>query len=290
MFPVNYHKPAPALRPYVQFYSQHQLKLRDPLFVHPVPARCAPLLEFIFGDRFQVFYSGSSVATTTPRTVVVGMQTRAYAQLRLQGAFQSFVIVFHPVGMQRLFPVALRELTGHDYDSRLVLGKPISELDERLADCRSFQERVKTADAFLTRRIPDRLTRDRIALAADCVVLNDGRVRIPDLASSIGISQRQFEREFDARFGMRPKLFARIVRFQAALDRKARSNTKSWTDVAHEFGYYDQMHLIHDFREFTAGTPTDTLRTLEAFFREQIRLVQIGIGAKDPRLVPRFLI
>jgi hypothetical protein len=41
-----------------------------------------------------------------------------------------------------------------------------------------------------------------------------------------------------------PKLFARIVRFEAALDSKARSLGKSWTDVAHEFGYYDQMHLL----------------------------------------------
>lgn len=290
MFPVHYHKPARSLRPYVQFYTQHRLTLRDPLFVHPVPARAAPLLEFIFGDRFQVLYSGSSITKTTPRTVVVGMQTRAYAQLRLQGVLESFVIVFHAIGMERLFPVALRDLANHDYDSRLVLGKPIAELDERLADCRSFQARVSTADAFLMRRIPGAPTVDRIAAAASFVVRNDGRVRIPDLASSVGISQRQFEREFDDRFGMRPKLFARIVRFQAALDHKARSNTKSWTDVAHEFGYYDQMHLIHDFEEFTAGTPTETLRVLEAFFREQIRLVQIGIGASDPRMVPRFLI
>jgi hypothetical protein len=50
------------------------------------------------------------------------------------------------------------------------------------------------------------------------------------------------------------------------------------------------MHLIHDFEEFTAGTPTENLRVLELFFREQIGLIQIGMGAKNPRLVPRFVI
>jgi hypothetical protein len=57
-----------------------------------------------------------------------------------------------------------------------------------------------------------------------------------------------------------------------------------------ELGDYDQMHLIHDFEEFTSGTPTETLGPQEAFFREQIALIQIGMGARDSRLVPRFVI
>lgn len=171
-----------------------------------------------------------------------------------------------------------------------MLGGPIKELEGRLGDCPSFRSRVKVADTFLTRRIPDAQSADGIVIATRVIDVNKGRVRIPDLASSAGISQRQFEREFGARFGLSPKLYARIVRFQAALDSKARSAAKSWTEVAHEFGYYDQMHMIHDFEEFTSGTPTDILRMLESIFREQIRLIQIGMSADDPRMVPRFVI
>jgi hypothetical protein len=34
--------------------------------------------------------------------------------------------------------------------------------------------------------------------------------------------------------------------------------------VAHQFGYHDQMHMIHDFGEFTGETPRhrDTHKTL----------------------------
>jgi transcriptional regulator GlxA family with amidase domain len=124
----------------------------------------------------------------------------------------------------------------------------------------------------------------------DLILARSGRVRMPELAAYSGISSRQFERVFCERYGMRPKLYARIVRFQAALDSKARSSTKSWTDVAHEFGYHDQMHMIHDFEEFTGETPTETLRLLEMFFRQQIEAIRIGTGTRDPRLVPRFVI
>ena len=112
---------------------------------------------------------------------------------------------------------------------------------------------------------------------------------MPDLAMHSGIGNRQFERMFVESFGMRPKLYARMVRFQSALDCKARS-TKSWTDVAHEFGYHDQMHMIHDFKELTGQTPTETLCLVEIFFRQQIEAIRIGMGAKDPSQVPRFVI
>jgi AraC-like DNA-binding protein len=60
-----------------------------------------------------------------------------------------------------------------------------------------------------------------------------------------------------------PKLHARILRFEAALDSRARFPGRSWTDVAHAFGYYDQMHMIHDFQRFTGDTPSKILRELE---------------------------
>lgn len=290
MFPVRFQNPTPNLQPYVQFYTQRELRLRDPLFVHAVPARAAPMLEFVFGDRFKVLHAGSSAEVTTPGVVLVGMQTRPHAQLRLQGSFQSFVIMFQPTGLDTLFSLPLNELTGRDYDARSVLGAPIAELEDRLADCNSFEQRCEAAETFLMHRIPDAPSTSRIAIATRRIDISKGRIRIPELASSVGISPRQFEREFGARFGMRPKLYARVVRFQAALNSKARSTRKSWTDVAHEFGYHDQMHLIHDFKEFTAGTPTDSMRIMEVFFREQIRLIQIGLGARDSRLVPRFVI
>jgi transcriptional regulator GlxA family with amidase domain len=100
---------------------------------------------------------------------------------------------------------------------------------------------------------------------------------------------RQFERRFIQQVGMRPKLFARIARFESALESRARSVTRSWTDVAHEFGYFDQMHLVHDFAEFTGQTPTDTLAHFETVFLEHIKAMRSGSPSananNDSRLI-----
>ncbi len=50
----------------------------------------------------------------------------------------------------------------------------------------------------------------------------------------------------------------------------ARSPERTWTDVAHRFGYHDHMHMVHEFAEFTGETPTSTLLNLQSVFQEEI--------------------
>ena len=71
-----------------------------------------------------------------------------------------------------------------------------------------------------------------------------------------------FQRVFLERVGVSPKLFSRIVRFEAALKSKTASPHVSWTTVAQECGFHDQMHLIHDFRQFSGEIPTNVLADL----------------------------
>ena len=40
-----------------------------------------------------------------------------------------------------------------------------------------------------------------------------------------------------------------------------RTPAAGWADLAAEHGYYDQAHLIHEFREFTGLAPETYLAT-----------------------------
>ena len=59
-----------------------------------------------------------------------------------------------------------------------------------------------------------------------------------------------------SRVGLSAKLFAKITRFQMALDAKLRRPDRLWISIARGFGYHDQMHMLHDFQHLGGATPS----------------------------------
>jgi AraC-like DNA-binding protein len=274
-------RPAPDLKAFVRFYAQREIRIGGAAIPHPVPARAAPMIEFTFGDPILVRYFKQLGSKKSPATVVVGPQTHRRLDLQLQGNVAAFVIMFQPDGLHRLFSIPMHELTDQDYEAHAVLGAFIARVQQRLGECTSFGERARLIDEFLLHRALAAPRYDAISAAANQIIRHAGRVAIADLAGRAGLSMRQFQRRFIQRVGMRPKLFARIARFEAALGTKACSDTLSWTEVAQEFGYHDQMHMIHDFAEFAAETPTATQIQLETLFMEQISAIRAGRGCAE---------
>jgi AraC-like DNA-binding protein len=64
--------------------------------------------------------------------------------------------------------------------------------------------------------------------------------------------------------GVSPKAFAQLARFHRAL-RTAREDVHaSWASIAAAAGYYDQAHLIAEFRAIAGVTPRALLGELRA--------------------------
>ena len=80
---------------------------------------------------------------------------------------------------------------------------------------------------------------------------------VSDLAGELGLSERQLRRVFDTVVGLPPKRFLRIVRFRRALRAARASQRPDWASLAEQHGYFDQAHLIADFRALTGRTPSE---------------------------------
>ncbi len=140
-------------------------------------------------------------------------------------------------------------------DAQSVIGPIVSEIEQRLASASSFQERIRVATDFLLRHLREQASPDAVSAVANRFLLEHGALRVDDAAASAGLSIRQFERRFTNQVGLPPKRYARIVRFNAALEAKMTAPRRLWTDIAHEFSYYDQMHMVRDFETFAGESP-----------------------------------
>jgi methylphosphotriester-DNA--protein-cysteine methyltransferase len=150
----------------------------------------------------------------------------------------------------------MSELAERVESLRAVWGGDVSGIEDRLAGANSFHERVVIAESLLGERLSEKRTFDPwLSNAIDLISDRRGKTPISRIARDVGISERGLERHFRESIGLTPKLFSRIVRFQRVLKAIEQSPNPDIIDAAFEFGYYDQSHLIIDFRQFADKTP-----------------------------------
>ncbi|HTF66414.1 MAG TPA: helix-turn-helix domain-containing protein [Edaphobacter sp.] len=94
-------------------------------------------------------------------------------------------------------------------------------------------------------------------------------MQIHPLAAKLGCSARHLARAFNAAFGISPKRFARLARFQKIL--AERRYGQSWAQVAYACGLTDQAHLVREFHDIVGESPTE-------FFTHELRM---GAGGMD---------
>src|SRR5438477_1331374 len=237
-----------VLRPYVWACGVTTGKVGSVPLVISLPARPKQLLTFSFEDTYRIRRPDSDHSDASPRVAVVGPQTHAGAGLSVCGSIDNFTIHFQPSGFNRLFGIPMTGLTDAAYDAHSVIGAEVPSLEHELRETPGFAGRIQLIEDRLIRMLGCHGAPDPVALAANSLFAGNGNQRVSAMASDCGLSPRQFERRFLAQVGVPPKLYGRIIRFNAAVDQKLRCPAHAWSRIANDQDYYDQMHLVHDFR------------------------------------------
>ncbi len=249
--------PDVVLRPFIHWYFQRETVLQGGEIVEPVLPRAGTMLEFQFTAVYEVKELGSERLRPSFATTVVGPIDARRVRLILRDHVQSLVVLFRPLGMYRLFGVPISPLTGVGTEGHGLCGPQVSALYERLGNTANFADRTRLLDRFFLDRLHRSVPLTPAARAMRLLV--SGECNVGAAARMIGISERQFERRSLEYTGMSPKKLVRVSRFQRAIQ-KHRAGCGNWLEIAHQVGYYDQMHLIRDFHDLGGGVPTEVMK------------------------------
>jgi len=217
--------------------------------VDDVPEGSAQRLDRLpDGRTLLIFRRGLGDLTLT------GPRTRA--AFKDSSGMGAVIVRFKPGWSSALFGVAANELT----DRYVALGdawhERVDELCEDLHAARGANEIVGRLSEAFARHARDQAEPMSASLARRAVRLIDGgETRVDNVASRLGVTARHLRRAFVESVGVGPKEYARGVRLHRALRRAETS--RDWAQIATDAGYYDQAHLIGEFRQLVGLTPVE---------------------------------
>jgi AraC-like DNA-binding protein len=193
---------------------------------------------------------------------LLGPQTKA-AYKRSSTGLLAMKVVFRPGGAYPFFGAPMEVLTDRVIPARELWGRRADRLlDELVAvGVGTTPERLRARWDAMGQALLDRLQGPHVFEPASASIaraavrkLSVGNATIDEIAGALNVSGRNLRRAFVATVGLSPKRFARIVRFQRVVS-NPRIPRGAWPEIALASGYFDQSHLVADFREFAGVSP-----------------------------------
>ncbi len=193
--------------------------------------------------------------TVARRSFVAGLhETRT--TWKTTGATWGVQIDLTPIGAYRIFGLPLSDLANLVVDATNLFGPGIAQLEQRLFDARSWDDRFDLIDGFLMAKLlVGPRESNEIAWVWHQVRSTGGNVRIALLADKLGWSRKRLISACRDQLGLSPKMLGRVLRFQHVLKLNDNDGSASWSDLAYKSGYCDRAHLVREYRTFTGIAP-----------------------------------
>lgn len=192
-----------------------------------------------------------------PGAVLMGAYSR-YSAIDAQEQRAVLGVEFHAAGLWPFCSPAAEELHNQHFKLGDVWGSAGETLRERILAAPTPYARVRVVEAELLARACRPLNRRaEIDFALTRLARPSQDYSIAMLSEHVGLSARRLTRLFTLEVGLTPKLYARIKRFERALQLMNSADSVDWSDLAQVCGYFDQSHLIKDCKAISGFTPSE---------------------------------
>ena len=166
---------------------------------------------------------------------------------------------FRPGGAFPFMRLPACELHGQHVSMRELWGGFARELRDRVLGARTIEQRFDVLEAALTARVARPLAHHPAVAYALREFCDGGTRTVAEVIDTTGLSARRFIELFKQQVGMPPKQYCRVRRFQRVISGLGPPPSVDWATVAAENGYFDQAHLIHEFRAISGLSPGEYL-------------------------------
>ncbi len=272
--------PAPILGPFVRCYTFREFDTQGNILIKPWHAASEVTMPFFFKAKPLQYINPKTGQILNGGSIggVTGLGTQYNGEMSFNGYYTLFEICFKPNGFYKIFGLPAKVLTNYIFNVEDIFDANIKDFYEQLYRARGLVEMALQADTFLIHNLKKQKSlefKDGITITSNLILKKAGIINVEELAREANMSKRNYERLFTEKVGVSPKTFCGVTRFNYALNIKLNLPNKDWTSIASQCGYFDQMHLIKDFKKFAGTSPSNFLRQtplMEEYYTSRVKI------------------
>ena len=173
---------------------------------------------------------------------------------------EMLVVQFKTSGAYPFFSMPIHDINNKVIHAKEILGNTILDVREGLLAAKTSLDKFKLVEAWLFNRFDAGKSAPQEVIS----ILEQLRLKPisagKEIIASYPNSQKHLIDQFKKYFGLTPKVFHRVFRFNEILKQIQDKNLLNWAAIAYEFGYTDQSHFIKEFKEFSGFNPQEFIK------------------------------
>lgn len=239
--------PSPALRPYIRCFWGTPKPVSRSYSRLVIPDTCTDII---------IRFTESAVITAF---CPIDESSGYSSECSFSEPYSVFAVRFYPwsAAMFAEIPDITVAKTPED-----IFPKLTRKLSEIVFCEKTLAERAVAAEKMLLSSLCTEKTDNDVLNALYFTIISNGNIRITDLAGYTAVSVRSLQRKFTACTGKSPKEITSLVRYQLLWQEIAVRNGISVFDAVEKYGYFDQAHMLNDFRKRHLMTPNEAVKRL----------------------------
>lgn len=117
-------------------------------------------------------------------------------------------------------------------------------------------EKKRLAENYLLKKLGNRSINSCVLNSIVYAIRHSGKAAVKDLADDNAVSNRKLERDFLSTTGVSPKQMINLIRYQLLWQDAVKRDFNA-LDCVEKYGFYDQSHLLKEFKKYHGLTLTE---------------------------------
>lgn len=255
------YRPCEELQDVVELYWRSKCDLEQSI-VQEMYTPTMQALTFNLSGRYEDILLETGSMRMDKHCYLIGQPLSKRVSLSNPYGIDILGVKFTPLGLCLLTGIHMKHISDKIIDASDIWNYEITLLYEEILNKASTCERVAAIETFLKRKKKQQSVNGRISLINHTIhqMEHNNLFSVPQLRESNFVTKKTLERYFLNFIGVTPKQYANICRFNNVRSYLDTLPTEpDWHGVVVKFGYYDQSHLIREFKRYAGKTPTEYL-------------------------------